>query len=153
MSKLRLSSFEPLDKLQAAERQKCPKCNAQRKFYCYDCMIEMKVNEDDEACTPKLTLPVDVTVIRHPKEKISKSSIVPAKVLAPSNVEIMHTIDVPESVCRGRDDEKKGEKDEAFDPDSVVLMFPSETAVEISTMKPADLKKIKRVILIDSTWS
>lgn len=108
----------------------------------------MKVNEDDEASVPMLNLPVDVTVIRHPKEKISKSSIVPAKILAPDNVEIIHTIEVPETVRRGKDDEKA----EEFDPDSVVLMFPSDTAVEISTMKPEELQKIKRVILIDSTW-
>jgi len=33
--------------------------------------------------TPKLDLPVQVTVISHPKEKVSKSSIIPAKIIAP----------------------------------------------------------------------
>ena len=32
-------------------------------------------------------------------------------------------------------------------------MFPSEDAQEISSMTTDDLKKIKRVVLIDSTWS
>lgn len=39
------------------------------------------------------------------------------------------------------------------DKDSVVLMFPSEDAQEISSMTTDELKKIKRVVLIDSTWS
>ena len=135
IKRLNLDSFEPLEKLNESDRGVCPKCKAKRKFYCYDCM--MSLNED----IPHLKLPVDVTVIRHPKEKKSKSSIIPSKLLAPENVEILHTIEVPELL-------KEGE-----DPESVVLMFPSEHATEISTMSKEDLTKIKRVVLIDSTWS
>jgi hypothetical protein len=36
--------------------------------------------------------------IRHPKEKRSKSSVIPSKILAPDNVEILHTIDVPDHI-------------------------------------------------------
>ena len=84
--------------------------------------------------------------IRHPKEKRSKSSIIPAKILAPDNVEILHTIDVPEQRT-----EKYASKED--DPGSVVLMFPAETAQEITSMTPEELRKIKKVVLIDSTWS
>ena len=55
----------------------------------------MNENRDE---VPKLKLPVDVTIIRHPKEKKSKSSVIPSKILAPDNVEIIHTIDVPEQI-------------------------------------------------------
>ncbi len=44
-------------------------------------------------------------------------------------------------------------EDGNLDHDSVVLMFPSENAIEINKMSQEELKKIKRVILIDSTWS
>ena len=135
MNRLKLDSFEPLEKLNQSDRGVCPKCNSKRKFYCYDCMVSLTPD------IPKLKLPVDVTVIRHPKEKKSKSSIIPSKLLAPDNVEILHTIEVPELL-------KEGE-----DPDSVVLMFPSDHATEISCMSKEDLSKIKRVVLIDSTWS
>ena len=80
--------------------------------------------------------------IRHPKEKKSKSSVISSKVLAPDNVEILHEIEIPEEVI-GKDKER-GE---------VVLMFPSEQAKDISAMTKEELLKIKRVILIDSTWS
>ena len=39
------------------------------------------------------------------------------------------------------------------DEDSTVLMFPSEDAQEINQMPAEELRKIKRVVLIDSTWS
>jgi hypothetical protein len=62
--------------------------------------------------TPKLELPVDVTIIRHPKEKRSKSSVIPSKILAPKNVEILHTIEIPDEVIS--------------DASTTVLMFPSD---------------------------
>lgn len=37
--------------------------------------------------------------------------------------------------------------------DSVVLLFPSEDAKDINTMSIDELKKIKRVVLIDCTWN
>lgn len=45
--------------------------------------------------TPSLRLPIKVTVISHPKEKVSKSSIIPAKVVASEDVEILQTTEVP----------------------------------------------------------
>jgi DTW domain-containing protein YfiP len=76
-------------------------------------------------------------IIRHPKEKRSKSSVIPSKIIAPNNVEILHTIEVPDS----------------YITEDTVLMFPSDEAQEIVKMDEKDLKKIKKVILIDSTWS
>jgi DTW domain-containing protein YfiP len=67
-------------------------------------------------------------------------------VIAPDNVEILHTVDVPEQ----RTPKYAGEND---DYDSVVLMFPSDDATEISSMSKEECSKIKKVILIDSTWS
>jgi len=46
-----------------------------------------------EEGVPNLPLPVKVTVISHPMEKKSKSSIIPAKIIAPNDVEIHHTVD------------------------------------------------------------
>mmetsp|Transcript_8543 Transcript_8543/g.14406 ORF Transcript_8543/g.14406 Transcript_8543/m.14406 type:complete len:90 (+) Transcript_8543:394-663(+) len=60
----------------------------------------------------------------------------------------MHTIDVPEQ----RTEKYRNEAGEE-DHDSVVLMFPSDTAVNIRDMSKEELLKIKKVVLIDSTWS
>jgi len=64
---------------------------------------------------PKIKLPLQVTVISHPKEKVSKSSILPAKLVAPDDVEIISTTEVP--VLRDNDN---------FD--EVVLLFPGDNA-------------------------
>ena len=91
---------------------------------------------------PKMRLPIKVTVISHPKEKKSKSSIIPAKIIAPEDVDVIHTVeDIP--VLRGPDDPY----------DSVVVLFPSDSAKDINTMSEQELRAIKRVVLIDSTWS
>jgi hypothetical protein len=75
----------------------------------------------DKEGVPELELPVKVTVISHPKEKKSKSSIIPAKIIAPNDVDIIHTIDdIPTLRQEG----------ESFD--SVVLLFPAENAKEIT---------------------
>ena len=101
----------------------------------------MPLNKDKTE-VPRLDLPVDVTIIRHPKEKRSKSSVIPSAIIAPENVEILHAIEVPDQTLKYGDD-----------PDAVVLMFPSDQAVEVAKMSKEELLKIKKVILIDSTWS
>jgi hypothetical protein len=76
LENLKLSSFKPLE--QMVNRVDCPKCAKSCKYYCCNCMISVVEP------TPRLDLPVAVTVIAHPKEKVSKSSIIPAKILAPA---------------------------------------------------------------------
>ncbi len=34
-----------------------------------------------------------------------------------------------------------------------MLLFPSAESVDLQSMDPADIAKIKRVVLVDSTWS
>lgn len=60
-------------------------------------------------------------------------------------MEIHHTVDVDNEMIYG--------KKEGYDEEGTVLMFPSDHAQEITKMDADDLRKIKRVILIDSTWS
>lgn len=87
---------------------------------------------------PKLKLDLKVTVVCHPMEKKSKSSIIPAKLVAPDDVTILSTTEVP-----------------AFEEpdDEIVLLFPGDNAQQMTELQPAELDKIKRVVLIDSTWS
>ena len=44
-------------------------------FYCYKCLIPIVKD------TPTLKLPVDFFVVKHPKEKIGKSSIIASKII------------------------------------------------------------------------
>jgi hypothetical protein len=40
------------------QREKCPKCNQNRKMYCYDCLITM----GDQSKVPKVALPIDLVM-------------------------------------------------------------------------------------------
>ena len=87
MENLKLASFDPLNKLEG--RSDCPKCNAKRKYFCYDCVVPLNKDKNE---VPRLDLPVDVLIVRHPKEKRSKSSVIPSGIISPDNVEILNII-------------------------------------------------------------
>jgi len=78
---------------------------------------------------------VNFTVLKHPGEKMGKSSIIASKIIAPENVTIHNSLQISE-----------------FDYDSTILLFPKEESVPITSMAQEDLSKIKNVVLIDSTW-
>ena len=114
MKKLKLAPFTALES--QANRVECPMCKKSCKYYCYVCMCA--VMETSEF--PKLDLPIGVTVVSHPKEKKSKSSIIPSKIICPNQVEIVSTTDAPEL------------RSDSEPEDSVVLLFPSDTAKEMT---------------------
>ena len=87
-----------------------------------------------EGC-PKLDLPINFLVVKHPKEKIGKSSIMASRVLAPDHVTIHSDLEPPK-----------------FDTESTILLFPDEDATPITSMSVEDLSKVKTAVLIDSTW-
>ena len=64
----------------------------------------------------------------------------PSKIIAPDNVELRHELEVEPILKEG----------ETYD--EVVLLFPSDDASDVATMSHEELNKIKRVVLIDSTW-
>ena len=111
-----------------------------RKFYCFECMKAVG-SEEAVKSVPQLQLPIDVTVISHPKEKKSKSSIIPAKILCPTTVEIVTTTEAP--VLR--------REDQSYD--EVVLLFPGSDAKDVTALSHEELTAIKKVVLIDSTWN
>ena len=98
LKKLKLASFAPLDALK--EREPCQGCQRMCKFYCYQCMVAVGGYEAD---MPKLDLPVKVTILSHPKEKKSKSSAIPVKILAQEHIDFVSAIEAPDLVGEGED--------------------------------------------------
>ncbi|KAJ3432461.1 dtw domain-containing protein [Anaeramoeba flamelloides] len=133
---LKLASFEGLDD---EPRKKCPNCERTCKFYCPHCFTI--VNEINKI--PQLTLPLKTYIVHHPKEKVSKSTAIHAKVLAPESVEIIEFPLGLDALV------ENSENDQAFDLNSTLLLFPSEESKPISEV---DWGKIKNVVFIDSTW-
>ena len=65
-------------KEQFANKVKCPLCNNTKKIFCYKCEKMLVDNE----LVPKVDLPVDLIVLKHPKEKAKKSSAWPVQFLS-----------------------------------------------------------------------
>lgn len=144
---LKISSFETL--LEVKDREKCPKCNKSRKYFCYNCYIPMK---NIEASIPKVNLPIKVDIIKHVKELDGKSTAVHAKVLSPHDVTIYTFPSFPE-----------------YDESECILVFPSDDAKclediymngtcisDSDTDEPKTKRhktRIQRAVFIDSTWN
>lgn len=135
LKNLKLAPFAPLERMK--ERLPCPGCNKTCKYYCFQCFLPIG---DLSAEMPKLDLPVKVTILSHPKEKKSKSSVVPAKILAPGQVDFVSAVDAPDFLADGSTS------------DQVAVLFPGDGATEVTSMSEEELRNLKRVIIIDSTW-
>ena len=136
----------PSEHLDTKGKIECPRCKKQMKYYCYNCVMVT-----DKEHTPVVKLPINLDIIHHPSEKLSKryicwflvcslfiifcscfSTAIHAVIL--SKEAVMHeSPNVPD-----------------YDPKETVLLFPSATAVDISVYP--DLKNIKRVVVVDSQW-
>jgi len=111
----------------------CPKCKQLRKYFCYDCYLIL----GDISQIPQLKLEVKVDIIHHPKELKSKSTAMHARVIAPDDVTVHEFPDFP---------------DYTQTKDEVLLLFPSTKAKFIEDMDITALQKVKKIVVVDSTW-
>lgn len=114
----------------------CPQCHTVRnnRIYCYECLLPLP-----GISLPRLgaRLPVNLVLIRHPKEPRSKSSAVHAQVIA--GAEQVRTLEVPLA------------QDVSFDPATTCVVFPGPTAKAVAEL--GNLSELKTVVVLDSTWS
>jgi DTW domain len=127
--RLFLDSFESLE---TAERLKCPNCDSYRKYYCYDCCVPLVPN------FPRISLPIQATILKCKKEPRSKSSVMVLKVVCPETSDV--------AGCLGEDDSIP-----VF-PQGSVLVFPGNHSKTLSEFSDSDLESINKFIFIDSTW-
>ncbi|KAJ3009949.1 UNVERIFIED_CONTAM: DTW domain-containing protein 1 [Siphonaria sp. JEL0065] len=90
-------------------------------------------------------LPLELHMYRHPGEKVSKSTSVHAKVVAPEDTSLF----VEDCRALGRDED--GILRERYpDPSRVLLLFPSETSKPLSELPRTSFDKL---IVLDGTWT
>lgn len=134
--------------LQSIPRVPCPKCKSLQYLYCCKCLIStipiiyntvqystiidnniqyyIKLNK-------KLQLPIDIDIIYHPNEKITKSTGIQGCILAP---ECINLYKFPDTIPQ-------------YSSNDTVILYPSPDAKPIESL---DLTKLRRVIVIESTW-
>jgi len=114
--------------LMHTSRSDCKQCCRSRKYYCATCACPV----GDASIVPQVSLPFTLHIIRHPREKASKSSAVPARIVAPKHVQLHDFPHIP-----------------PLQKDRTVILFPSPDAI---SMKDVNWEKTDAVVLIDCTW-
>jgi len=79
-----------------------------------------------------LHLPLEVDIIHHPTEPVSKSTAVHARVISPHQVHMYEFPDIPD-----------------YSKDETILLFPSTDSL---TVQEVDFNIVKRVVFVDSQW-
>ena len=109
-------------------RVPCSHCRHSCLMYCPFCMVPLP-----QYPPPKITLPIAVDIIHHPKEKKSKSTAVQAVVLCPKQVTMWEHPTFP-----------------TYDPNRTLCLFPSPDAKRLTEL---DLSQFDRAVFVDSTWT
>ncbi|KAI9584942.1 tRNA-uridine aminocarboxypropyltransferase 1 [Glossina fuscipes] len=108
---MRLDDHTVLDTIEG--RHDCLHCHRSRKFFCYNCYIPIPNIAD---LIPKVSLPIDIDIIKHKKEIDGKSTAIHAAVLSPQNVRIYTYPNIP---------------DYQKDREDVILIFPSAQSITV----------------------
>ncbi|KAA6377138.1 MAG: putative DTW domain protein [Streblomastix strix] len=109
-------------------RKICPNCSMSYSMYCPYCTIPLPGYQP-----PKITLPLSVDIIHHPKEKRTKSTAIHLCILCPEQAHMYEFPDVPD-----------------YDPNTTICLFPSPQSEDVTDIK--DWNQINKVVFIDSTW-
>ena len=157
-SKLRLTKdFTELRN--STGRSVCPVCLNKRKYFCYDCVIPLLHSPPE----PVHALPLQIHIVRHNSEKVSKSSIIPLKLVYPKNV-FLYTFTQPDRFDPSKKEGSIHPSLPTLDPERTAILFPSKDSVTVGNMDSKLFKglveneaesysSIEHVIVIDSTWS
>ncbi|CAI5460045.1 unnamed protein product [Closterium sp. Yama58-4] len=128
---LRLSSQEPLEQLES--RTQCPGCGKSQHYLCFNCLRAFTPSH----LTPRVALPFHAHMVYHRTERASMSTGVHAAVLAPAHVTLHPWADI------------HARRLPQFDARDTVVLFPSARAREVREMGAEELRRVKRVVLLE----
>lgn len=119
-------------------RQECPQCRKRGRFYCSDCLVFVSTPDGVNVPTG-LRLPLQVDILVTSEER-RRSSGVHIAVVAPQSVRMVPFDEAERSLPN-------------YDPESDLVVFPSEGSVCWSELPREELAAVRRIILIDSRWT
>lgn len=149
-SNMKISDSSFLNSLDG--RSACLKCGKSRKYFCYTCYIPLPSIADK---IPKLRLPCQIDIIKHPREIDGKSTAVHAAVIAPDDVNIYTFPNLPDYSLE----------------DNILLIFPDKDAIHLEDLwshldsqttrrlREPQAKRTKplipftKAVFIDCTWN
>jgi DTW domain-containing protein YfiP len=133
-------------------RTVCPRCNAKRRYYCYECVEAI----DHSPPRPSTRLPFRIHIIRHRSEKPSRSSIIPLKLTYPEDV-FLYTFTQPD---RFNPDETVGVIEppipQHIDWNKTAILYPGKDAVTVEDVYNGNKVRTDNILtdvfVIDATW-
>ncbi|CBZ55523.1 conserved hypothetical protein [Neospora caninum Liverpool] len=138
-----------------SRRHICEGCGRSRSFWCGSCHRAVG-SPEARARIPRLQLPFPFHIVRHPKEKASKSSAVPLAILAPDHVHIHMFPDLPASlfpVDSGATPSELGRVGQREPPARAArrlhVLLPDDDATPIDQVNWDD---VEGCVLLDCTW-
>ncbi len=135
-----IASHDPLRAM--TERHVCAQCKKSVRYFCYYCICTGAASPSTDAL-PSVSLPVErLLVVKDVRELQGKSTAVHAKLLAPSQVDML-AYDAGDEAVLGALEASLGEAEEC------AILFPDETAQEASAV---DWQRIRRLVVLDGTW-
>jgi len=124
-----------IELLIAQNRTECVYCGKRSHLYCPHCRVPFAIKMESGKWRPfpTVSLPVNVVIIRHPKETVNVCSSVHSCVLSPDNVKMYEFPSVPA----------------LSEEEGVYLLYPSESATFLDQM---DLAAVSKIVVIESRW-
>ncbi|KAJ3382245.1 DTW domain-containing protein 1, partial [Lobulomyces angularis] len=132
------------------EKKLCLQCNKLRKVYCPIDFIPIN------HIPPKVTLPIELIIYRHPQELSSKTTTTHIKILAPQQTKIiLHNFYLHGLPSNLNDNQKESGEEvisnvEFIDVDRTLLLYPTENSKDLSEI---DRNSFDKLIVIDGTWN
>eukprot|EP01084_Bolivina_argentea_P190808 327783_1 len=124
------------------KRETCPYCGKNSHLYCPFCKIPFALTFNKKYIQfPHLKLPINIDIIRHPKEMVNVCSSVHGCVIAPNNVKMYEFPNIP--IYDNNNDNNN---------DGIYLLYPSEKSVFLDEIDISEKSKIKKIIVIESRW-
>lgn len=117
------------------ERNTCFSCQKRIKYFCYNCV------RADHLALPKAELPIPLIILKDSKEWSSKSTAIHATLLAPKDTTLVTLERSQTSIIRLQN---------MFDPNSTVVLFPSNDSLPVEQV---EWNSVKKIIIIDGTWA
>lgn len=116
-------------------RSQCSRCGVSRNLFCYSPGCLALVIPRD--LVPGLVLPMDLSIVQHKDESLSKSTGMFVKYLVPDQCDVHLDNGVDQVPPFGSD---------------TLLLFPSVDAVTLEEIGKEELQSYKRVVLVEGTW-
>ncbi|PFH34788.1 DTW domain-containing protein [Besnoitia besnoiti] len=138
--------------LKTCRRHVCEGCGHSRAFWCGSCHQAVG-SPEALARIPRLELPLTFHIVRHPKEKATKSSAVPLSILAPGQVHIHMFPDLPPALFTEGDAAAVSAGDVREHGQGarrrLHVLLPDDDATSIDQV---NWEEVEGCILLDCTW-